>query len=286
MNKDNQSITIVTAFFDIGRGNIPENQGYPSYMKRTNDTYFEYFSHLATLENDMVIFTQAEHRERILALRGDKKTTVVTIDLNIFKKYIDKIAKIQQDEGFKSKVNKDLLKNIEYWSPEYVLVTNLKPFFCYYACKKNLVNDELIAWVDFGYVRNTSTLNCLKKWEFEFSEKKLNIFSICKRFQLDTLSDVYRAILNNIVFIIGGVVVGSKEVWKKYYFKSRDIHKKLFSSNLIDDDQGLILYTLLEDKDFFLIHYLGKDNWFGVFKKFDKTSKVSILERIKDYFGI
>ena len=37
-------ISIVTAFFDIGRGEIGE--GYPDYLRRTNDTYFEHFQGL------------------------------------------------------------------------------------------------------------------------------------------------------------------------------------------------------------------------------------------------
>lgn len=286
MNKDNQSITIVTAFFDIGRGNIPENQGYPSYMKRTNDTYFEYFSHLATLENDMVVFTQAEHRERILALRGDKKTTVVTIDLNIFKKYIDKIAKIQQDEDFKSKVSKDLLKNIEYWSPEYVLVNNLKSIFCHYACRKKLVSTDMVAWIDFGYIRDLETLNKVKKWEYDFDSKKIHLFSITKKISCNDMNDVYFAIFNNKPSIIGGVLVGSVKSWRGFYYKIRNTQRKLFLNNIIDDDQGVMLYTLYDNRDFFKVHYLGRDDWFSIFRKFDKTSKVSILEIVKDYFGI
>ena len=50
-----KTISIVTAFFDIGRGEIGE--GYPDYLRRTNDTYFEHFSRLAVLENEMVVFT-------------------------------------------------------------------------------------------------------------------------------------------------------------------------------------------------------------------------------------
>ncbi|EER47878.1 hypothetical protein AM305_05579 [Actinobacillus minor NM305] len=45
-----KEITIVTAFFDIGRGNISTEAGYPSYLIRSNNTYFSYFVHLAKLE--------------------------------------------------------------------------------------------------------------------------------------------------------------------------------------------------------------------------------------------
>lgn len=63
--KYDSTITIVTAFFDIGRGNLQSKEELPDYMTRTNDTYFEYFSNLATLDNPMVIFSDNEHIERI-----------------------------------------------------------------------------------------------------------------------------------------------------------------------------------------------------------------------------
>ena len=52
------SISIVTAFFDIGRGNLPnEKHGriLPHYQHRSVDTYFDFFSKLAKIQNDMNI---------------------------------------------------------------------------------------------------------------------------------------------------------------------------------------------------------------------------------------
>lgn len=77
-------ITIVTAFFDIGRGNSRVGERImPEYFIRSTDTYFEYFSHMAKLENDMVIFTTEEFKERILSLRkGYGNTNVVIFDFH------------------------------------------------------------------------------------------------------------------------------------------------------------------------------------------------------------
>ena len=120
MKKQSQ-ISIVTAFFDIGRGEIGE--GYPDYLRRTNDTYFEHFSRLAALENEMVVFTSEEHRDRIDALREGKPTKIIVIELKKkFRRQIKAIEKVQKSEEFRSRVNKDMLINIEYWSPEYVLI--------------------------------------------------------------------------------------------------------------------------------------------------------------------
>ena len=161
--KYDSTITIVTAFFDIGRGNLQSKEELPDYMTRTNDTYFEYFSNLATLDNPMVIFSDNEHIEKIKKIRGNKPTQIIPFNVNKFEKTLLKIQEIQNSEEFVSKVRPDLLKNIEYWNHKYVLVTNLKSYLVNKAIKDKLVHTELVSWVDFGYVRDLDTLNNIKK---------------------------------------------------------------------------------------------------------------------------
>ena len=62
---DKAEITIVSAFFDIGRGNWSKEQGHPGYLQRSCEKYIDYFSNLAKLENDMIIFTSSEFSEKI-----------------------------------------------------------------------------------------------------------------------------------------------------------------------------------------------------------------------------
>lgn len=197
-------ITIVTAFFDIGRGNI-QRENAPSYTTRTTDTYFEYFSNLAQLENDMVIFTSQEYVEKIKELRQGKPTQVVVFDfhdkLHYFRK---KIAYIQQDEKFTSRICSDLVDNIEYWSANYVLITNLKTYFVNKAIKEKLIRTNLVSWIDFGYIRSIDTLNHVKKWKYNFDQEYIHFFTIRKRFKVKKYQEVLNLIFNNQVFIIGG----------------------------------------------------------------------------------
>ena len=53
-------ITIVPAFYDIGRGEWTPDKGLPHYLHRTNQTYLQRFGHMAKLENPMVVFTSKE----------------------------------------------------------------------------------------------------------------------------------------------------------------------------------------------------------------------------------
>lgn len=87
-----QDITIVTAFFDIGRGSW--NSGN---FKRTSEDYLNYFKYLATLENEMVIFTSIEYADKIQEIRGSLPTKIITLDFSKKFKYtikrIDRIIK-------------------------------------------------------------------------------------------------------------------------------------------------------------------------------------------------
>jgi len=81
MNIMDKDITIVTAFFDIGRGDWTPEAGFPHYLQRSTDTYFERFATLAKLENEMFIFCERQHFDRIRDLRGDRPTTIFEFNL-------------------------------------------------------------------------------------------------------------------------------------------------------------------------------------------------------------
>ena len=283
-SSNNDLITIVTAFFDIGRGNLQSKEELPDYMTRTNDTYFEYFSNLATLDNPMVIFSDNEHIERIKNIRGNKPTMIIPFNIKKFEKTLKRIQEIQNSEEFISKVRPDLLKNIEYWHPSYVLVNNLKSFFVYKAIRLGLVNTQFVSWVDFGHVRKMETLNHVKTWRYYFNPNKIHLFTIRRKYKINSKYDVYHAIFNNSTFIIGGVIVGTKENWKTFFKNILSTQNHLFRENMIDDDQGVYLLSLFNHKNLYELHYLGKERWFHLFKKFDKTSKISLKEKIKDFF--
>ncbi|MDM1757795.1 MULTISPECIES: protein YibB [Acinetobacter] len=279
------SITIITAFFDIGRGGWSVENGHPCYLQRSNEKYFKYFSNLAQLENDMVIFTSQDYVDQIREIRGDKPTTIINVCLD--EKFADikqQISKIQNSEIFREKIGAEQLKNPEYWSPEYVLVTNLKSYFVNKAIKEGLVHSQLAAWVDFGYCRNLKMLSKIKKWNFTFAENKVHFFSIKKTFEL-TAESVQHAIFNNQAFIIGGVIVAAPEKWVNFSKLVYMCQKQMLEQNIVDDDQGIYLQTLLVQPDLFEIHYLGEDQWFDVFKRYDEKTHSNFVNRFKKFMG-
>lgn len=277
------SITIVTAFFDIGRGTWSVENGHPSYLERSTDKYFKYFANLAELENEMIIFTSEEYVDKVKEIRGNKPTNIISLSLNEkFENCINQIKKVQNDAEFKKKINEEQLINPEYWSAEYVLINNLKSYFVKKAISKGLVKTELAAWVDFGYCRNPKTLDKIKKWNFDFLKEKVHFFTIRSEFEINRESVDY-AVLNNQPYIIGGVIVATPDKWEIFSDLVYQCQNNMLSQKIIDDDQGVYLNTLLIQPDLFELNYLGDNRWFDVFKRYDEKKYFSFMNRLKRF---
>ena len=273
------NITIVTAFFDIGRGDWTKDKGHPGYLHRPTSQYFDYFKNLAELDNPFIVYTSSDFVEKILEIREGKPTTVISIDLKEkFSSVLERIDVIQNDEHFRSKVDDKQLRNPEYWSPYYVLVNNLKSYFVYESIKKNLVTTDLVAWLDFGYCRDKKTLSKLRQWNYSFDTSKIHLFTIAEEFEFSE-ANVLNSILGNVPYIIGGGIVGSVEKWPDFYNLILSSQMELLNKNLVDDDQGVYLLSKLRNPDMIQLNYLGKNNWFGIFKKFRQTN--GLLDKIK-----
>ena len=259
-------ITIVTAFFDIGRGDWSPEKGLPHYLQRTTNTYLERFGHLAKLKNPMVIFTSADLVDEVKKLRGDKPTNILTIDFqNSFKELREKVSNVQKNEEFQKKINPSQVKNPEYWNADYVVVNLLKSSFVNRAIQNNLVNTDLIAWLDFGYCREESTLNGVTNWQYPFDEDKIHFFNIKDWKEGTYIEDV---IMNNDVHITGPCIVAGKTMWPILEGLMHHNINELFKNNLIDDDQTLLLMSYLSSPENFELHAVSENDWFVVFKEF------------------
>lgn len=276
-------ISIVTAFFDIGRGDWSVDKGHPKYLQRSVEKYLEFFKNLSELDNHIIVFTEKKMVDSILKIRNGKKTTIITLSLEKeFSDYLQKITDIQGSNEFQSIVNAQQINNPEYWSSKYVLITNLKPYFVNKAINDLDLKDDLLAWIDFGYCRSKENLVGLKEWKFDFNKDKVNLFTIKKSFDFNE-DNVKKAILNNEPYIIGGVAVASKEKWKIFFEITKECQHNLLKSNMVDDDQGIYMMAKLKNPELISLNYLGKKQWFSLFKRYSQNR--SLLESIKMLFG-
>jgi hypothetical protein len=87
------NISIVTAFFDIGRGDWTPDKGLPHYLERKTETYLERFGYLTNLKNDITVFTTEDLAPKVqeICKNRTEKTNIVILDLN------ERFSKIKED---------------------------------------------------------------------------------------------------------------------------------------------------------------------------------------------
>lgn len=272
MSSLKNNITIVTAFFDIGRSTW---QGFigghplPGYLKRTTDQYFECFERMLKLENDIVVFTSPELFHRFDSYKKQKPNLCVLSedfhDRN--PKMREKISKIQNDPKFYGPVRQPF--NPEYWSVDYVMVNLLKSEFVNRAIDTGIVLTELVAWIDFGYCRDDSSVP-IKSWSYDFDPDKIHFFSV-KKFVPPHMN--LREIINtNDVFIQGCHIVTSKYWWSRLQCEIDESLCVLFDNNWIDDDQTMLYMAYCRNPELYDIHYLDETKgWFQIFKEFNNA---------------
>jgi protein YibB len=262
-------ITIVTAFFDIGRGDWSPDKGLPGYLQRTTDTYMERFGHLAKLDNQIIIYTTEDQVDRIAELRKGKedKTKIISIPFkDMFPVYREKIERIQKDEDYLKQINPNQIRNPEYWSVDYVLVNLLKSHFVNDAIDNGYVDNDMVSWIDFGYCRTIETLNGSTSWSYPFNPEKIHFFDY-RDYQGQPIQYI---IANNIVHMLGAKIVASKSKWETLQELIFGAFNNLTMANLVDDDQTLMLLAYLYNPEIFELHRIDESDPFVMFRRFNE----------------
>jgi len=267
------NITIVTAFYDIGRGDWTPEKGLPHYLQRSTDTYIERFTHLTKLNNEIIVVTTPDIGERLKKIRDDIKI----IEYDPFKEFQNlnnKIISVQESVTFKQMIHPSQIKNPEYWSSKYVLVNLLKSHFVNLAIKKNLVTNDTAAWLDFGYCRTEDTLPKSLEWSYDFDPKKVHLF-VYKN--LKPNRSINEIIALNDVHILGAKIVANKNLWSSMESMMVGAFDMLYANQLVDDDQTLMLICANQKPEMFEQHripdhQLGLDP-FIIFKDFNTMEK-------------
>lgn len=267
-------ISIVTAFFDIGRDGWTPDKGLPHFLHRTSETYLERFGYLAQLENEMIIFTTKEYAPRVTEYRKDKmdRTKVIVVEHPAieFSEKRMAIAKVQQSADFQSKLTPRQRLMPEAWNPDFCLVTGLKAYYTNKAVSMGLVTNNMVSWIDFGYARTTDKIPASKKWSYDFDNKKIHLFPHKELGNRTVAQTIYEG----DVIVFGAFVVANKSLWPTLSSLMEQSFDILMEQNVVDDDQGLWLQSSLLQPDLFEMHLvpdhqLGHDP-FVIFEQFNK----------------
>lgn len=256
-------ISIVTAFYDIGRGdwsmNVQKNGGpLPHYLQRSVDKYIDHFTRMCEIDTEIIVYTSPDIAPRLAAISPNVK--VVEYDyFNIHQELRDRIEAVQTSPEFVKKINPYQVRNPEYWSKDYVGVTSLKAFYVADAFERGLITNEFAAWVDFGYCRDDDHIPTNKTWEYDFTPGLMHYFNYRDPDPRQAKQNISLAVQNNVVYIIGGVFVAQKEQWQVLADDMREALDYLIGMNLVDDDQGLLLMAYFKNPDMYELHKMPLD---------------------------
>lgn len=273
INNSNNQVSIVTAFYDIGRGSWTPDKDLPQYLQRSNQVYFERFRHLTRLKNDITVITSPDLAEEIRDLVSDSpNVTVVVFDIQKNMASIkESISNILSTANYANKIKYTESRNPEYWSSDYVLVTMLKAYFVQHAIELGLPKNDMVAWIDFGYCRSNDNTDGVDSWTTDFNSAKIHMFDY-KDYTGDPIEEIVK---NNDVYILGAKVVAHKVLWEILYKMMLKAQLDLMNEGLVDDDQGLWLSCYIKRPELFELHripdhQLGHDP-FVLFKQFNTS---------------
>lgn len=258
MNKE--ELTIVTAFFDCGRGEHVS-------QKRTNDEYINFFRFWARIQNKIIIYTTPEFEEKIWEVRkefGLEDRTIIISDVAIWEteeKILSRMQEIEDKAYFSLWRYKtgDISNQARY---SYVM---LMKYWCLYdAAKKNLI-DNNAAWIDFGW--NHGGQVCTKEeefgflWKYKFDENKIHIFA--KSRPEDNVGIINMQLMTDC--IMGSLFILHYSKCVKLYDYVKEAMEALLSLDCFDDDQLLLLMSLKRHPEDFEVHM---SDWFLAMKEY------------------
>lgn len=250
-----KDITIVTAFFDIGRGEYND-------FKRSSEVYINWFARWARIKNKLVVYLQDDFIiERVKEIREGygllDNTIIVKVDdvYKIEENILSRWEKIENSQDFID--YRDYKRNPEN-KAKYNYINLLKSYFINETAKK-YPQDSYIAWMDFGFEHGGDRFEDENDysflWEYDFGDK-INLFYLNK-------------IVNEPVFkivkklgpdcISGGVLVTPVALAEKFWNLNLESAQILAEIGFMDDDQLIYLMSYRRCPDLFELH---KCDWF------------------------
>ena len=245
-------ITLVTSYFDIGRGNWKKHT-------RSTNKYINYFKFWARIKNNLIIYTSPEFKDKILEIRKsfglEHKTKIIIIEdyTKIDSTLYNRIKSVMSNNLAKSFYFKHDIGRPEVFDYNYNYVVMLK-FYCIMDAIKNNYANGIIAWIDFGFghggndgITNPKEFDFL--WQYNFSPK-IHLFAS----QEITSRPIFDIVKGLDVYIRGNIMIAPDYLWKEYFSLAKESMLSLLRCGLCDDDQTIELMAYKEKPELFEIH--------------------------------
>ena len=249
------TITIVTAFCDLGRDRWP-------VFGRKTDIYLQRFRWLCELNNRIIVYADPSIKDQIIEIQKSIKPDLIIVFMNVLESHatlLAKISSIQQRADFQAGIASPSCP--EYWNPGYVLINNLISAFCDHAISEFDIRDSHVAWIDFGYVRDPALLPQSSQWDYDFGGKT-NLFPRQMPPRWVNYADIIK---QNIVYIYCAHIVAATAQWPRLRDLIDKHFRRLLSFNLVDDDQSLLLMAYYSSPESFRLRLRQDGNGYALF---------------------
>ena len=264
-----KEITLVTAFFNIGRENFKA-------IPRSDSKYFKNFEAWARLKNNLIVYTQPQMASIVIDIRKkfnlEEKTTVIEIE-DIYKiepEILSRMREISKDKCF---LDFRYLPNATSNIPEYSYLMLLKTYFVKDAVERGLTGEQ-VAWIDFGFNHGGDLYTNPKEFDFEWQyefENKIHYFYY-KKYDERPIFEIVRRLSDCIMGCL--IIIPSmhaNDLWKL----NRGAMITLNDVGLIDDDQLIHLMSYRKSPELFK---LVESDWFLPLKTYGGDNLVSLRQ--------
>ena len=272
---DAGDLTVVTGYFDIGRSawrGAVKGHEIPAWMARTNCDYLAHFRLLARLRNEMIVFTEPRFAEEVLAARKasglEASTVVITLDRPFERDPVLAATRARIDRAMRNRMLDFVAEpnKPEAFSPDYVLVTALKPVLTTAAFDLGLATRRQLAWLDFAYCREPESFNPDYPWHYDCGER-LHVFTIATP-DARSASEMVRTAYCPFH---GAQVFGPRALWPRLRDLFEATLAELLALDLADDDQGLLLMAWRAEPQLFAVHKVPRRDRFCALRVFNEA---------------
>jgi hypothetical protein len=287
-------ITLVTAFYDIGRENWEEN------FKRDVSFYIDSFFKYLDYDYKMICYIDDRHINKILEKYSQsnfKNKLFIPINRKWLDENIHAWKNVERDRAImENKEYQDLLKSHrlpkmypygipesnlrnhlcpENVFPEYNVVNHSKIDFIVHAIKNGYITTKFTGWTDFGYFKTYhSDDSPLPSGTIDVNKlhpDKL-IFNL-RRQILEQDKDVYFTMIYAYELFIGAFYAGPTELMIPFQKLYHECVSEMLNKSVTDDDQHVYIQCYIKRPELMHLNIFENQDWPKALIVYQKDTK-------------
>lgn len=258
-------ITLVTAFYDIGRSDWKS-----AWFNRKSEEYLKSFETFLNYDYQMIIFVDDKHYDALTKMiaaseyASSKKLIRINetwMQENIWAwSRLDRETEIMNSVEYKSLIpNRIAMGYPENVNPKYTIITHSKIDFVGYAIDNELCSTDLVMWIDFGYFHNKLEPKHIPHKKIATEKFNWDTINLCGMNPIDESDrDVIATLKTAHVKICAYLFAATKVNMKKFQTMCHDALLFYQENGIADDEQAVWLHCYFTEKSFFSIHLFSE----------------------------